>query len=75
MSLPNSCWETELHYAQWSLIDDKAQNMCGSFLGCFQAEMAVKEMTHQEIPEKVLKLNTIWIEASFFFCFFYLYCK
>lgn len=23
MSLPNSCWETELHYAQWSLIDDK----------------------------------------------------
>lgn len=27
MRLPNSCWETELHYAQWSLIDDKAQNV------------------------------------------------
>lgn len=25
MSLPNSRWETELHYAQWSLIDDKTQ--------------------------------------------------
>lgn len=28
--------------------------------------MAGKEVTHQEIPEKVLKLNTIWVEAIFF---------
>lgn len=38
MSLPNSCWETELHYAQWSHIDDKTQNMCGSSLGSSQTE-------------------------------------
>lgn len=35
MSLQNSRWETELHYAQWSHIADKTQNVWGFILGRF----------------------------------------
>lgn len=37
MSLPNSHWDTEVHYAQWSHIDNKTQNMFGSSMGSCQA--------------------------------------